>query len=85
MTLSEKHLALVEAINGATTQTERSEREAERRGFLDAVEIIHGFGAAGHLGMEADWHYINQEIDRPMCCGVFLDWTPKAKEGGSHE
>jgi len=30
--------------------------------------------------MDCDWHYINQGIDRPMCCGVFLDW-----EAGDNE
>jgi len=26
--------------------------------------------------MACDLYYLNQGVDRPMCCGVWLDWNP---------
>lgn len=71
MTLFEKHIELVEAVNNAKT-----EREHDMHG-----DILHGFRECLYfMGinqlMDCDLHYLNQGIDRPMCCGVFSDWAP---------
>ena len=32
----------------------------------------------GRLIMEGDWHYLDgPEGHRPMCGGIWLDWTPR--------
>lgn len=74
MSLQEKHIELVEAVNNALTYTAHHEARITLDGFRLAIETVHS--NPGHLYMECDRHYINQGIDRPMCCGVFLDWSP---------
>lgn len=75
--LQEAHIACVEAVNNAKTQSEHDAASLFLRGFragLQAAEqdgIAHGY----HL-IACDQHYLDQGIDRPMCCGVFLDWSP---------
>ena len=69
-----KHLELVHAVNAATTKEEHQIAEARLRGFREAAEAIGQ--NVGLMMMAADMHYIDQGIDRPMCCGVFLDWSP---------
>ena len=72
MTLFEKHIARVEAVNNSTNDGEHFLAEhilrAWRRGVEDA-------GLTLDL-CAVDLHYLDQGIDRPMCCGVFLDWEP---------
>lgn len=72
-TLFERHIELVEAVNNAKTLREHELAEARLRGFRDGLEIQ---GKIGQLSA-CDLHYITQGIDRPMCCGVFLDWEPE--------
>jgi hypothetical protein len=72
MTLRAKHIELVEKVNNAKSEREhcayQHRLDAWREGVLDA-------GVNLSL-MAADQHYLDQGIDRPMCCGVFLDWKP---------
>jgi len=72
MSIHEKHIELIEAVNASTTQVQHDIRYAHLRGFRDGIE------AAGLRVpiCDADLHYIDQDIDRPMCCGVWLDWKP---------
>lgn len=72
MDVFKKHIELVEAVNNSKTESEHRDAYQRLRGFRDCMEIE---GYQGHL-MAADNFYIWQDIDRPMCCGVFLDWTP---------
>ena len=73
--LRTKHIEMVEAVN--TAKTEREHREADLRleGFRKAIECVCP-GCLGMFLIAADLHYINQGIDRPMCCGVWMDWKP---------
>lgn len=72
MSTRTKHIELVEAVNNALTQAEHDRAEAVLRGFRLAFdEHYDGFSL-----MDCDRHYLDQGIDRPMCCGVFLDWKP---------
>lgn len=66
--LFEKHIQLVEAVNNAKDQTTH----------YAALNVLIGFRAELDLMginqlIECDMHYLNQGIDRIMCCGVFLD------------
>ena len=72
--LFDKHIELVELVNNAY-----SEREHQI-----ASDVLHGFRLAlGLQGInqliECDMYYIDKGIDRPMCCGIFLDWEPGIK------
>jgi len=69
--LFEKHIELVVKVNSADSELQHTMAERELYGFRMALEALN----INQL-MECDWHYIDQGIDRPMCCGVFLDWQP---------
>lgn len=71
MNALEKHIELLEAVNNAKNQIEYDCAYYRLRGYRDALDV---FGL--NQLMECDWHYLNQGIERPMCCGVFLDWEP---------
>jgi hypothetical protein len=77
MTLHETHSALVQAVNGSTTEITRLAATNYLQGFRECVRVMTGGdGTLGCLIIEADLHYINQGMDRPMCGGVWLDWKP---------
>jgi hypothetical protein len=64
----EQHIHLVERVNNAKT----------RREEFDALNVLSGFRMALNLVginqlMECDLYFMDQGIERPMCCGVFLD------------
>lgn len=69
--LLKKHIELVEAVNNSDTQINHDLADRRLRGFRDALEVLNI-----HQLIDCDLHYINQGIDRPMCCGVFIDWKP---------
>ena len=71
--LFEKHIELVESVNNARTQEEHDRAETKLRGFREALDCMEP--RPMHL-IECDHHYLSQGIDRPMCCGVWLDWMP---------
>lgn len=71
--LKSTHLALVKKVNESKTQREHDLAEAMLRGFRDGVEAA---GARLDL-IAADLLYLDQGIDRPMTCGVWLDWMPE--------
>ena len=73
--LFDKHIGLVEAVNNARTRAEHRDAEQRLRGFRDALYCMEN--TPGHF-IECDLHYLSQGIDRPMCCGVWLDWEPVA-------
>jgi hypothetical protein len=77
--LNALHIARVEAVNNATTEVEHRLREAELRAFRDGMRAA---GVEPDL-MGCDWHYIEQGVERPMCCGVWLDWTPTDAPAGT--
>lgn len=72
MTLHEKHIELIERVNNSTTRDEHKLRESELRAWREGVE-----DAGRRLDyMAADWFYMDQGIEREMCCGVWFDWKP---------
>jgi len=72
--LGRKHIQIVEAVNNAQTESEHERSKAVLQGFREALKIIApSFGA---MLMDCDNHYLEQGIDRDMCCGEFLDWKP---------
>jgi len=75
MTLNEKHILHVEAVNKSKTAEEHASKDlfltAWRIGARDAMD------SGERISMiDADNFYLYQGIDRPMCCGVWLDWEP---------
>jgi hypothetical protein len=73
VSLYEKHIELVEMVNNSYSLTEHTIAEARLRGFRDSLYVQNL-----HQLIDCDMYYINQGIDRPMCCGVFLDWKPES-------
>ena len=70
--IHEKHIALVEAVNNSKTEYEHRAQDSRRAGWIQGVRDC-GY----HVDQcAADLHYIDQGVDRPMCCGVWLDWEP---------
>ena len=74
--LFEKHIALVENVNNSLTHEEHERAQARLRGFREALDCM--WPRPMHL-IECDNHYLRQGIDRPMCCGVWLDWVPNGQ------
>lgn len=72
MNLHARHMELVEAVNKSRNEREHWDASMRLRGWRDGVE------AAGRRVdlCAADMHYLDAGVDRPMCCGVWLDWTP---------
>lgn len=78
MTPYDQHMALVDAVNDSTCISGKNVAEAMLEGFR------RGYQAAGfrlHI-MDCDLHSMERFGDRPMCCGVLLDWKP-AETGGA--
>lgn len=65
------HIALVKAVNESKSEVEHSFRLAKLHGFRDCLRLI---GVTQLI--DCDNFYLDQGIDREMCCGVFLDWKP---------
>jgi hypothetical protein len=69
--LFEKHIELVKMVNSADSELQHSLAEERLRGYRDCLSV------SGIMqGIECDLYYIDKGIDRPMCCGVFIDWEP---------
>lgn len=79
--LHKKHIELVEAVNNAATESEHQLNYARLCGFRDALQEIAGTVSYGQMLMNCDMHYMEQGIDRDMCCGVWSDWKPATTEG----
>jgi hypothetical protein len=68
----ETHIELIDAVNNSTTVMEHHDAELILKGFRLALKVLN----MNDLSM-CDMHYIEQGINRPMCCGVFLDWKER--------
>jgi len=69
-----EHIRLVESVNNAKTKREHDLADAHLYGWRQGVKATGGdVDVCG-----ADMFYLNQGIERPMCCGVWLDWEPAA-------
>jgi hypothetical protein len=72
--IREKHFGLVRAVNEAGTEILRREAELRLEGFRECLEISCreiGISYGGEL-IACDLYYIDQGIERDMCCGVWL-------------
>lgn len=74
MTLHEKHMEFVDAVNNAKTQAEYWHADGALHGFREAFRFI---------GQDLDLiacdltQFGRGHENRSMCCGVFTEWTPK--------
>jgi len=71
-TLHNKHIKLVENVNNSITEWDHTLNLLYLRAWRDGVEDS---GRKLRL-MDCDMLYIEKGVDRPMCCGVWLDWKP---------
>ena len=70
--LYDEYLKRLIDVNDETKTIDEHQRlTLEFRGWIQGVNDAAGYRFNG------DYYYIEKGIDRPMCCGEFLDWTPK--------
>lgn len=70
MTIHDKHMHRIELVNRSTTKEEHDIRERELNAWRCGIE-----DAGIRLDyMAGDRYYLEQGIDRPICCGVWIDW-----------
>ena len=79
-TLHEAHMACVRAVNTAPNEAIHRSAEDYLIAWRDGVAEALAWDDAdrGAFLMAADNHYLDQpeHAERPMCGGVWLDWTP---------
>jgi hypothetical protein len=69
----DEYIKRLTAVNDEhKTEIEHRLLKAELHGWMQGIEDATGYHFNG------DYYYIEQGIDRPMCCGEFLDWESKA-------
>lgn len=70
MNIQTKHRELLDKVNYSKTKQEHRTNELYLRAWRDGVK-----DAGGKVDlMDGDWYYMEQGIERDMCCGVWLDW-----------
>ena len=73
MTIHEKHMEYVDKVNNSKTQAEYWHASGELHGFREGLRAA---------GVEPDLiacdltQFERGHENRPMCCGVFNDWSP---------
>ena len=72
--LHDKHIQLVEIANDSKTRHEHDKALTFLQGWRTGVG--HAAGVRTLSYMACDQHYLDQGINRPMCCGIWLDWKP---------
>lgn len=73
-----RHVELLDAVNDAKTQAEHDMAYWKLQGWRDGLEYCNRRWDF----IEADQHAFEKYGDRPVCCGVLLDWLPvPSKEG----
>lgn len=68
---------LIDVNDENCSEAEHRLSQSEFRGWKQGV-----FDATGYH-FNGDYYYIEHGIDRPMCCGEFLDW--KSQQEADHE
>lgn len=69
------HLEMVDAVNDATDVAERSHAADMLAGWRECADHL----GVGWSGIDADLHTMAKHGEhKPVCCGVLLDWEPKA-------
>ena len=76
MKATNKYIELVTHLNNSKTEEEHGERSDYLRAWCDGVKDS---GCFINFFM-ADNYYLSKGIDRPMCCGVWLDWEPSCNK-----
>ena len=71
MTLHEQHMKLIDGVNNAENEVQRTFRSQHLHGWLEGVGACGR--NVGQMIMEADMEQFERGNDRPMCGGVFLD------------
>lgn len=69
-----RHTDMIDAVNDAVTEREHDAAIAKLQGWREGLLYC---GWPCNL-IEADLHTMQRFGDRPMCCGVLLDWKPSA-------
>ena len=67
----DRALPMVEAVNNAKTETQHREAQLRLEGYKKRCEE-HG---ESWPCCQLDEHF-DDGSDRPMCCGIYLDWEP---------
>lgn len=76
MSLFEKHIHLINLVNASVTKAEHDIRQRELSMWRIGVE-----DTGRKLDYcDCDLYFMAKGIDRPMVCGVWLDWQPKTTE-----
>ena len=67
---------MVDAVNDAEDVIERSHAADMLAGWRECADFL----GDGWIAMDADLHTMAKYgADRPVCCGVLLDWTPQGQ------
>ena len=62
---------LIEVNNEENTEETHVRLRAELYGWRNGIEDATG------IRFNGDYYYNGKDINRPMCCGEFLDWESK--------
>lgn len=73
--MSKSYFEMIDVVNEAKTEREHDHAESRLSGWIECVEF---FGKEWS-GIDADRHTMRKYGDRPMCCGVLLDWMPNVE------
>lgn len=72
-----KHTELIDAVNDAKTEGEHQYADVFLQGWRAGVDDAGGYWS----GTWADMHTMKRfGEERPMCCGVLLDWKPEGEK-----
>lgn len=69
MNLFDKHIELIKDVNDAKSKKQHIETELILSGFRKCLDVQ----GINHY-IDCDLYFMKK--NRPMCCGVFLDWKP---------
>lgn len=81
LSMHEKHMLLIDAVNNAKTKQEHWDAGSKLQGWRQGVRDC---GREPDLCAADLEQFERGHENRPMCCGVFLDWEeakPTGKEG----
>lgn len=74
--MHKSYYQMVDAVNEATTERDHAYAEARLSGWIECAE----YHRLHWSGISADQYTEHKYGDRPMCCGVLLDWMPNVQD-----
>ena len=78
MSIYEQFIARLIAANDETqTEARHRELEIELYAWKDGVRAAFNYLGRKEPDLNGDFYYMDLGIDRPMCCGLFLNWEHK--------